>query len=79
MTITTKFNIGDTVKIKELRVTNFGFVDAEIRRIVVSKDGDGNTQIRYTLTYPGGGEWLSRDVWESDLVQYQEEAKETCR
>lgn len=26
-----------------------------------------------------GGEWFSRDVWESDLIKYQEEAKETCR
>ena len=79
MTIITQFNIGDTVKLRECRVTNFGFVDAEIKQISVSKDGYGSTNIRYTLTYPGGGEWLAADVWESDLIRYQEEANETCR
>lgn len=79
MTITTKFNIGDTVKLRECRVTSFGFVDAEIKRFTVSNNALGDIQIKYTLTYPGGGEWFSRDVWESDLIKYQEEAKETCR
>lgn len=74
MTITTKYNIGDTVKIKEYRrITDSGVIDATIKRIIVSKDGHGNTNIRYTLTYFDGCEHLLVDRWEEDLAAEQEE------
>ena len=72
MTITTKYNIGDTVKIKEYRITDGGLVHAEIKRITVSKDGHGNTSIKYTLTYFDGCEHLLVDRWEDDLNAEQE-------
>lgn len=74
MTITTKFNIGDTVKIKEYRrITDSGVIDATIRRIIVSKDGLGNTNIRYTIAFPEGQNECLIDLWETDLAAEQEE------
>lgn len=71
MTITTKFNIGDIIKIKEYRSKDGGIVDAEIKRFTVSKDGYGNTNIRYTLSYFDGCEHLLVDRWEEDLAAEQ--------
>ena len=73
MTITTKYNIGDTVKIKEYRITDGGIVHAEIKRFTVSKDGHGNANIRYTLSYFDGCEHLLVDRWEEELAAEQEE------
>lgn len=73
MTITTRFNIGDTVKIKEYRSKDGGIVDAEIKRFTVSKDGHGNTNIRYTLAFPEGQNECLIDLWETDLAEEQKE------
>lgn len=74
MTITTKYNIGDTVKIKEYRgITDRGVIDATIRRIIVSKDGRGNTNIKYTLVFPDGQNECLINLWEEDLAAEQEE------
>lgn len=73
MTITTKYNIGDTVKIKEYRSADCGIVAAKIKRITVSKDGHGNTNIRYTLAFPEGQNECLIDLWETDLAAEQEE------
>lgn len=76
MTIITKYNIGDTVKIKEYRSAHCGIVAAEIKRFTVSKDGHGNTNIRYTLSYFDGCEHLLVDRWEEDLAAEQEEVSQ---
>lgn len=64
MTIKTKYNIGDQVKIHG---RNYETVVAEIERIAIHKRG----AVRYHCVYLYGGpcgEWLEADVWEEDVI-----------
>lgn len=64
MTIKTKYNIGDQVKIHG---RNYETVVAEIERISIHKRG----AVRYHCIYLSNNpyrEWLEADVWEEDVI-----------
>ena len=64
MVISTKYDIGATVKFKSYRACECSVIEGEIVRITVRKGG----AIRYTIQYLQDGEWLLADVWEDDLA-----------
>lgn len=72
MIINTKYNIGNTVKIKTGRIKNVEFIDAEIKRIVVGMNGNGLLNIKYSCIFWDGSEWITHDIWEEDLEKSNE-------
>lgn len=64
MVISTKYDIGATVKFKSYRACECSVIEGEIVRITIGKE----CAIRYTIQYLLDGEWLQSDVWEDDLA-----------
>ena len=65
MTITTKFNLGESVNFLCYRTKEPMLMSGVIYRIVITDKG-----IRYTLAYALTNELCNADFWEGDLEQW---------
>lgn len=75
MTINTKYNLGEKVKIKDYysaKSEGYLAVNGEIKRIIVSNTKDGGIAIKYDVEYLSGNSWRIRGLWEDDLKEPDE-------
>lgn len=67
----TKFDVGEKVHIKQFRSSNFpAWVEGEIKRILISKDGRGEYFNRYDVSCLIDDEWCLFSFGEDVLTLY---------
>lgn len=68
MTVNSKYDIGEKVYFKCWRNNELRYIDGEITRVSVYKSKD-SYNIRYSIGYTLGAEFLTTDRWETDLIK----------
>ena len=74
MTVSTRFDIGETVYVLNMRRGNPEYVLGNVDRFTVVKI-NGKCEIRYQIKYYDGETWCVLYSWEKDLIRDQENAK----